>query len=152
MTSANLSKRIIADRLHWIDAMLAAIKALPLDDREVFFADTRNTWAAESCLRRALEALLDLGRHILAKGFGVGVSEYGEIAVLLGDKGVLPGGQAKILRQMAGYRNRMVHFYHQASGEELFTICSQHLDDIPAILATIRNWLLDHPDMLDQHL
>ena len=46
-------------------------------------------WAAESCLRRALEALLDVGRHILAGGFGRGVSEYGQIASGLLDAGVL---------------------------------------------------------------
>lgn len=32
--------------------------------------------AGESFLRRALEVLLDLGRHVLAKGFGRVVPEY----------------------------------------------------------------------------
>jgi len=27
-------------------------------------------WAAESCMRRALEAMLDLGRHVVAKELG----------------------------------------------------------------------------------
>jgi hypothetical protein len=65
-----MSTKVIADRLAWVAAMLDEIHALPLDDAQAFFADRRNVWAAESCLRRALEALLDLGRYILAKGFG----------------------------------------------------------------------------------
>ena len=51
--------------------MVSEIRALPLSDKEAFFSDRRDVWAAESCLRRALEALLDLGRHILAKGYGI---------------------------------------------------------------------------------
>jgi hypothetical protein len=34
-------------------------------------------------LRRSLEALMDLGRHIVAKGFGRGVTEYREIESVL---------------------------------------------------------------------
>ena len=55
-------------------------------------------------LRRSLEALLDLGRHILAKGFGVGVTEYKEIASELCRHGVLTEADAALLRTLAGYR------------------------------------------------
>lgn len=72
MTPGRPSRRVVADRLAWVERMVAEIRSLPLADREAFFADRRNLWAAESCLRRALEALLDLGRYILAKGFGIG--------------------------------------------------------------------------------
>jgi hypothetical protein len=64
-----ISKRVVVDRLALIDEMLGEIRTLPLADRVVFFSDRRNIWTAESCLRRSLEALLDMGRHILAKGF-----------------------------------------------------------------------------------
>ncbi|RLC77355.1 MAG: hypothetical protein DRI61_11725, partial [Chloroflexi bacterium] len=86
MSPGEISKRVVLDRIAWIEQMLEDIRSLPLDNWEQFFADKRNVWTAESCLRRALEALLDLGRHILAKGFGVGVSEYKEVAVKLREK------------------------------------------------------------------
>ncbi len=79
MTSDHISKRIVADRLDLIETLLREIRALPLGDRQTFFADRRNIWAAESCLRKGLEALFDLGRHILANGYGLEVSEYKEI-------------------------------------------------------------------------
>jgi hypothetical protein len=60
--------------------MLAALRALPLSSYEQFAADPRNPAAAESFLRRGLEALLDLGRHVLAKRFGRATTEYREIA------------------------------------------------------------------------
>ena len=60
---------------------------------DAFMSDSRNVWTAESCLRRALEALFDVGRHILAGAFGKGVSEYKEIASGLLECGVLTAKQ-----------------------------------------------------------
>ena len=70
MTPSLINAAVVADRMTWVTAMLDGIRALPLRSREEFDGDARNAAAAESYLRRALEALLDLGRHVLAKGFG----------------------------------------------------------------------------------
>lgn len=152
MTPGQISRRVVADRLAWVERMVAEIRALPLADREAFFSDRRNLWTAESCLRRALEALLDLGRHILAKGFGIGVSEYKEIAVALGERGVLFPDEAQLLRTLAGYRNRLVHFYHEVSPEELYEICSQRLSDLEKVASAYRRWLGEHPAWLNERL
>jgi uncharacterized protein YutE (UPF0331/DUF86 family) len=93
--------------------MVSEIRRLSLENAGVFSSDKRNIWAADSCLRRALEALLDVGRHILAKCFAKGVTEYEQIAEELGKKKVLSPGNATRLRTLAGYRNRMVHFYDE---------------------------------------
>jgi Uncharacterized conserved protein len=150
MTPSKVSRRVVADRLAWVERMVAEIRALPLADRDAFFADRRNLWTAESCLRRALEALLDLGRHILAKGFGIGVSEYREIAVRLEEQQVISSDEAALLRTMAGYRNRLVHFYHEVSSEELYEVCAHRLDDLEQVLAAYRRWLQDHPERLSE--
>jgi uncharacterized protein YutE (UPF0331/DUF86 family) len=111
VSPGKLNKRVIGDRLAWLDKMVAEIRALPLEGFEEFSSTRKNVWAAESCLRRALESIFDLGRHILARGFGIGVTEYKQIATELEKAGVLSPSQARLLRTLAGYRNRMVHFY-----------------------------------------
>ena len=88
MTPQAIPKRIVTDRFDIVDNLLREIRALPLTDKSNFFSDSRNIWTAESCLRRSLEALFDLGRHILAKGFGLGVTEYKEIALRLHSQGI----------------------------------------------------------------
>lgn len=143
---SQISRRVIGDRLALIGEMLAEIRALPLADQAAFFADRRNIWAAESCLRRSLEALLDIGRHILAKGFGVGVSEYKEIATRLNKHGVLSAEDANLLYTMAGYRNRMIHFYHEVSPQELYKLCTHQLGDIEKIQQAYRQWVLANPE------
>lgn len=152
MTPQKISKQIIADRLDWVQRMVAEIELLPLADRERFFADSRNVWTAESCLRRALEALFDAGRHTLAKGFGLGVAQYKDIAAQLGEHDVLQDDEAELLRILAGYRNRMVHFYHEMSAEELYDICTTQLADLEKIAAAYRRWLLEHPELIDESL
>ena len=140
MTKGEVSERVVAERARWVREMLANLGALPLEDEDLFFSDPRNLWAAEPCLRRALEALLDLGRHLLAKGFGVAAAEYNEIALRLGQAGVLTKSEADLLRDMAGYRNRMVHFYHEVTPEELFSLARHRLADIEALLEAMLAW------------
>jgi len=152
MMPQKISRRVVTDRLVWVDKMLAELRSLPLDSREDFFFDDRNIWTAESCLRRALEALLDLGRHVLTKCFAVGVSEYKEIARALHQYDVLDKNDADLLRTFAGYRNRLVHFYHEVSAEELYEICSTQLNDVDHLANALRKWFADNSNRLDDTL
>jgi len=152
MTPQLISKRIVMDRLALTEKLLQEIRALPLGDHEGFFADRRNIWAAESCLRRSLECLFDLGRHILAKGFGTGISEYKEIATCLHERGILSAEEMNLLRMLAGYRNRLVHFYHDVSPGELYEICTSQLGDVEIIHDALERWLNAHPEEIDPSL
>jgi uncharacterized protein YutE (UPF0331/DUF86 family) len=87
MTPGQLRTKIVAERAAWIRRMVASLRALPGASFKTFQSDSRNIAAAESYLRRALGALLDLGRHILAKGFGQAVSEYKDVANVLAQVG-----------------------------------------------------------------
>ena len=131
MTPGKLNKRVVGDRLEWIDKMVAGINSLPLASYEEFTVDNRNIWAA---------------------GFGQGVSEYKKIASELETTGALSQDDARLLRTLAGYRNRLVHFYHDISAEELYRICKDDLRDILATRDAFLNWLKANPDKIDEIL
>lgn len=152
MTIAPIRSAIVLERTAWIRKMIAAVRQLDLSSTERFFSDARNAAAAESYLRRALEALLDLGRHILAKGFGMAVTEYKEIAVQLVAQNVLSKEDGQILRQLAGYRNRMVHFYQEITYSELYAICHDQLSDVERLCNAMLKWLRNNPDKVDNSL
>ncbi len=152
MAPTRLRAAIVLERLSWIERMLVGIRGLPLDSLEDFTADPRTPASAESYLRRCLEALLDLGRHILARGFGRAVSEYRAIAHELQEVGVLSPVEAARLREMAGYRNRLVHFYDEVSAGELYEICTQDLPDIERLTHALEQWIRDHPELIDKSL
>ncbi len=152
MTPSRLKETVVLDRIRWVQRMIQAIRDLPLQTWEAFNAENHIAAAGESYLRRALEALLDLGRHILAKGFGVAPAEYKNIAIALGEKGVLTEKETALFIKMAGYRNRLVHFYHEISRQELYEICSQRLGEIESVLTAIQQWIDSHPEKIDRSL
>jgi hypothetical protein len=71
VTPSGIKENVAAEGARWVDEMLRGIRALRLGSYERFSSDARSVAAADSdYLRRALEALMDLGRHILSKGLG----------------------------------------------------------------------------------
>ena len=90
MSPSKIRLKTVAARAELIREMLAAIETLPLGSEAELSADPRMLAAGESFLRRALEGLLDLGRHVLSKGFGKVVPDYASVADELAAHGVLP--------------------------------------------------------------
>ena len=152
MTPSEMRAKTIVDRIGIVRSMLDNLREVPLGSLEEFTSDPRNAPAAESLLRRALEAWMDLGRHILAKGFGRGGSEYKKVGTELGEVGVLGRDEAALFRKMAGYRNRMVHLYDEVTTEELYRICAKQLDDFEIIIEAILTWLRQNPEKLDKEI
>ena len=55
-------------------------------------------------------------------------------------------------RTLAGYRNRMAHFYHEISDHELFEICTCRLSEIPETATIIKDWTRHHQEIMDERL
>jgi uncharacterized protein YutE (UPF0331/DUF86 family) len=152
VTPGPISQKVVVAKSEIVREMLAGIRTLPLDSERDFRADPRMVAAGESYLRRGIEALIDLGRHLLARGFGKLVPEYAEVAAELGRRGVLDPAIATRLRVMARYRNRLVHFYDEVTPAELYRILSSELADIEEALAGLLSWVAQHPVQVDTSL
>jgi uncharacterized protein YutE (UPF0331/DUF86 family) len=150
MTPMLIRAGVVTERVAWVRQMVARVRALPLSSEAIFSQDPRNAAAAESYLRRGIEALLDLGRHILAKGFAIAVGEYKEIGLQLAARGVLDPKNGALMRRIAGYRNRMVHFYSEVTVQELYLLAVKHVADIESLCDAIVQWLREHPEKIDQ--
>lgn len=146
MSPGSISRIVVADKVAVVRRMRDGIRSLPLEDLEAFTRDPRMVAAADSYLRRALEALLDLARHLLAKGFGRAPAEYAEVARQLGEVGVVDQALAARLVLMARYRNRMVHSYDEITDQELFTIVTLELGEVEDVVSAVTRWLAAHPD------
>jgi uncharacterized protein YutE (UPF0331/DUF86 family) len=111
---------------------------------EALFLEGDTPAVAESYLRRSLKAIFDIGRHIVAKSAGKAAVEYKEIAGAMSREGVITKELGGNLRLMAGYRNRLVHFYHQVSDRELYEIITRNLNDIDRFVKEIRAFLVEY--------
>ena len=149
MVISNLNIKLIEDRLGFIIRSIARIKKLSWLDEQDFLKQD-NPAIAESYLRRSLEAIFDIGRHIIAKTAGKGIVQYKEIARAIGQEGVITADQSEKLILMAGYRNRLVHFYHEISDRELYAILINNLSDVEAFVKEIKRFIEKYQAQQDQ--
>ena len=106
-----------------------------------FLSDKKNPPYVESYLRKSLEAVFDIGRHILAKSYGFKEIEYKTIARELGNRKIISEELSEVLIKMAGYRNRMVHFYREITAVELYQIVLNNIGDFDRFNKEISNFI-----------
>lgn len=140
-----LNKEVILSRIREIEKDLNKLSRFKNYSLEEFKRD-ENFAIAEHYLRRALEAVFDIGNHILSRIPGGRASTYKEIALELSKENIIPEKFAKEkLVKMAGYRNRLIHFYSEVSMEELYEIIQNNLGDFEEFLKYIKE-LLENPE------
>jgi len=140
VTASAVRLKLVRERLAAVAKYVEALRALPRESEEVFLADRRNPDSAESLLRRALEALFDVARHLLAKGKGKGALEHKEVARLAVDHGLLADAElGRRFEEMAGFRNRLTHFYDEVTPRELYGIVCDELGDLEAVADALRH-------------
>ncbi|MGC8943759.1 MAG: type VII toxin-antitoxin system HepT family RNase toxin [Caldisericia bacterium] len=138
MNRIPINKEIIIKRISIIEDCLQKLEKFKNLSFEEFLSG-ENFAISEHYLRRALEAEFDIGNHILSKIPGVRVTTYKEIAIELGKQKILPKDfvENKLIK-MAGYRNRLIHFYSEITEDELYRIIKDELNDFKKFLKYIK--------------
>ncbi len=136
-----INRDLIEQRLALMTDYLGKLEHLAAENPRQFVEDYHAA-ASESYLRRALEALFDIGRHLLAKsGFTDLAAEYKGISRGLVQIGAVSEALGERLVQMAGYRNRLVHLYDRISDDELHLIVTSRLGDLREFIRAIRDYI-----------
>ena len=89
MVISNLNIARILELVRFIEACLVGLRPYSKLTKEKFLSDRKNPPFVESYLRRGLEAVFDIGRHILAKIAGFKEIEYKAIVRELEKKEVI---------------------------------------------------------------
>ncbi len=139
-----LNREMLRSRLSYIEDSLMSLERFVGMSFEEFSSNADNFRIAFYDLHRALEATLDIGSHILSRIPGARATSYKEIPLLLGKHKIVPLGFAeRELLQMAGYRNRMVHFYSEITQKELYRIIQENLKDFEKFCNYINELIKD---------
>ena len=128
------NQQFLAERTQMIRASIGRLEELARLSKEDFIANSDNYAIAEHHLRRALQALLDLGRHVVVKNNFGNPTSYREVLDLLAQHSILDPVFARKVRGIAGYRNRLVHDYAEVTNEEMVDILTNELDDLTELL------------------
>ncbi|NSW83243.1 MAG: DUF86 domain-containing protein [Syntrophothermus sp.] len=136
-----INKTLVYERLSFICDALKRLESYSRIEPGQFPGSDQAA-AAESYLRRALEAMFDIGRHLLSKlGETDLAAEYKSIASGLQKRQIVTAELGAKLFEMAGYRNRLVHFYHHVTDEELYQILQHDLDDIRQFISEVKAFM-----------
>lgn len=144
MKQLPLNREAIEVRVNGIEGEIQELKKLAqLPQKE--FSEGTGFKLASWHLHRALEGVFHIGSHILSRIPGAEAHDYKEIARKLGECGIVEKEFADTrLVEMAGYRNRLVHFYADITPAELYQIVAENLRDFDIFLQSIKN-LLNNP-------
>ncbi|MCL5056858.1 MAG: DUF86 domain-containing protein [Actinobacteria bacterium] len=132
---------LVTERLNIIRNAVKRLRVLAEMPAEEFCHSEDAVDIAENRLRRAIEALFDLGRHMVVKS-GAGLPpDYRSVIQLLRENNILPENFARRIEGMAGYRNRIVHDYNKVTPEELYQILNTRLSDFELFCKHIADYL-----------
>jgi uncharacterized protein YutE (UPF0331/DUF86 family) len=137
-----LNKETLQARVSYIEDSLKSLERFKGIPFEEFHSNPDHFRIAFYDLHRALEAVMDIGSHVLSRIPGARPSSYKDIPRLLEKHKIIPSDFANNqLTRMAGYRNRMVHFYGEITEKEIYNIIQEEIEDFYTFCAYIEEIL-----------
>jgi len=120
---------IIRKRLNRLDEYLAILHRLQRLGLDEFLSDPEKYGSVERFLHLAIEAIMDVGNHVIAElNLGV-VNRYSDIPSILEGKGHLSLDLRDKWIRMIGFRNTLVHEYIDIDREIVYQVLQHNLKD-----------------------
>jgi uncharacterized protein YutE (UPF0331/DUF86 family) len=111
---------IIKERIKKIEEAVAELKQLRSLPKQRFFKEKRIQYASMYAMIIGIEAICDIGNHILSKYFNRAAETYKDIILLLGECEVIPKVFSKKSSKMVDFRNILIHLYLKIDTEEVY--------------------------------
>ena len=141
--TGTILREAVLPRIDGIRRNLQRLKRLGGLEHEEF-CEEDNLALAQHYLRLSLEGVFHIGTHILSRLPGGRATEYKQVAVKLGELGVVPRDFAEErLVPMAGMRNLLVHDYDDIDEARLHELLRERLGDIDEFLRHVSDLMQD---------
>ncbi len=136
-----LDQESIQSKIARIQRNISELKKLAKLTYKKYVGDIRNTSMAERLLHVTIEAMLDIGSHIIAEESLGEPLEYRDVFKLLTRAKILPPTKEEAFIRMAGLRNRIVHLYDDIDHKLLHKALKQELSDFDIFVREIVKYL-----------
>jgi uncharacterized protein YutE (UPF0331/DUF86 family) len=121
---------VIRKRLNKLDEYLSILNSLQKYSFSEFIGDPEHYGSAERFLQLAIEAISDLGNHVVADlGLGV-VNWHSDIPTILAQHEYIDAELKERWIQIIGFRNVLVHDYLDIDRKIVHEALQHRLDDL----------------------
>ncbi|AGK99993.1 type VII toxin-antitoxin system HepT family RNase toxin [Desulfoscipio gibsoniae] len=124
-----VDKEVVQHKIGIIEDNLAKLETLAELTPENFLDKFYYIESAKHLLQVSIEAMLDIAHHIIARERFRTPKTYAEAFLILTEQEILPQKKGLAFLQMAKFRNRVVHLYHDVDDKEVYLILKMNLDD-----------------------
>jgi uncharacterized protein YutE (UPF0331/DUF86 family) len=113
---------------------------------ESYRADWKTQRIVERTLQMAIEACLDIASHVLADRQLRAPSTYAETFEILAKAGLVSPDLARVMIEMTGFRNIVVHEYARIDADVVIRILRSGLGDLRRFEAEALRWVDPHDE------
>jgi len=125
-----LDTSTIKERLKKIEEQVTLLREVQKVEKEEFIEDPHHHIYALHLLQTSIQALIDIGSHVVA-GLNLGqVEEYKDIPKFLHKGKIIPKDLAKKVGKMIGLRNLIIHEYLAVDLDKVYEVIQKGLDDL----------------------
>ena len=125
-----VSAEKISEKLIMLDEFLCLLQKISTTPRENFLKDKILMGSAKYYLQVSIECCLDIANHIIAADHYRAPNDYADSFKVLEENDILTSELGINLRQMAKFRNRLVHLYGEIDDAYVYDFMSGDLKDI----------------------
>jgi len=132
---------IVRKKLEVIEDEINFLKEIQKLNINEFQRDLRNLKSTCRSLQNAIQALIDLGNHIISS-LNLGKPEiYEDIPSLLFENKVITKSFKEKFIYMIKFRNFLVHEYDRVDPLRIYKILKENIDDIESGMKFIKNFI-----------
>lgn len=114
--------------------------------KESFLNDPDKIGSAKYHFMIAIEAAIDMCNHLISRNGYRAPEDYSDAFRVLGENGAFEISFVERLKEMARFRNRLVHIYWEIDENQIYNILQNRLGDFKTFLNQLARFL-DWPDL-----
>jgi uncharacterized protein YutE (UPF0331/DUF86 family) len=134
-------KEVLRRRLNKLEEYIGILKRLQKYNFHEFIADPEHYGSAERFLHLGIEAVIDMGNHVIADlNLGV-VNWYSDIPAILANKNYVTPDLADSWIKMIGFRNMLVHEYMEIDRKIVYDILNYEINDLERLKKVFAQFL-----------
>ena len=134
-------RRKVEDRIDRIRRYKRDLEEFGRIPRDAFRANRERQYAVLHAMQNAIEGCIEIASHIVSADHLGAPTDYAQLFSLLEENQVIPPPTADAMRQMARFRNRIVHLYWDMDLDLVYEYLTGRLGDFDSYLTAIEAYL-----------